>query len=107
MACRGTSPPYVVLQPGEQLRTEADLWCFGRLFEPGVYTITATYSPSLATRTYFTYQVPEGPPAPPEGVDALTEDVVSEPVHFRLRVPSTNESATAHGTAGITKLAKP
>jgi hypothetical protein len=66
---------------------EANLSCFGPLFEPGVYAITVVYSPALATRSYFTGDLYEGPPAPPEGVDPLTEDVVSEPVHFQLRAP--------------------
>jgi len=87
MACGGHSPPYLVLHPGEQLRMKADLRCFGQLFEPGVYTITIVYSPSLAMRTYFNGHFTEGPPAPPEGVDLLTEDIASEPVHFRLRAP--------------------
>jgi hypothetical protein len=61
--------------------------CFGSFFEPGVYTARAVYSPTLAAKTYFVYG-PEGrggPPPPPEGVDLLTEDVISEPVQFRVR----------------------
>jgi hypothetical protein len=87
LACGGRTPPYRVLYPGEQLRMKEDLWCFGPLFEPGLYTITAAYSPSLVARTYFNGHSRDRPPAPPRGVDILTEDVVSEAVHFQVRAP--------------------
>jgi hypothetical protein len=92
-ACMGSSPSYRVLRPGEQLRMEASLACFGQLFETGVYTIRATYSPSLAAETYhfglnYPGPLPTAAPPPPDGVDVLTEDVVSEPVHFRIVGPS-------------------
>jgi hypothetical protein len=86
-ACKGTSPAYRALAPGEQLRVHADLWCFGWFLESGVYTARAIYSPKLAAGTFFVYE-PEGrggPPPPPEGVDLLTEDVVSDAVQFRVR----------------------
>lgn len=87
MACKGSSPAYLVLHPGEQLRTEADLWCFGRLVEPGIYTIKAVYRPSLAAQTYLSWDGSRTPPTAPDGVDLLTEDIASEPVRFRLRAP--------------------
>jgi hypothetical protein len=69
------------------MRVHSQLRCFGWFFEPGVYTARAIYSPTLATRTYSVYglEVGAGPPPPPEGVDLLTEDVISDPVQFRVR----------------------
>lgn len=67
----GTS--YVALKPREQLTGHSSMWCPGLLDEPGVYTARAAYHD----------ENPEAP-VPPPGAEHLSEEVVAEPVQFRV-----------------------
>jgi hypothetical protein len=69
------SGDYALLRPGETLTVKADtLWCYLDVFsKPGTYTAAAVYHD----------RTPDPPQSPP-GVERLTEEVVADPVQFRV-----------------------
>jgi hypothetical protein len=69
------SGDYALLRPGETITVKADMvWCYYDLFtNPGTYTAEAAYHDNNPQ-----------PPSSPPGVERVSEELIAEPVQFRV-----------------------